>query len=1045
MNKKKKGMPVHSDNDVKKHSVHPETEQREPESKASDTAKKKSEKTTIPSDAAEPSKGTSGTRGTSPDDTASTDLFPIVGIGSSAGGLEALETFFTHLSPETGMAFIVVAHTSSEHESMLPELIRRKTKMEVQEIKEELKAKPNHVYLPPSNRDATLDNGVFHLENIKKSLEKRLPIDHLFKSLAMDQQEMAACIVLSGTGSDGSAGLKAVKEHGGMVMVQDVNSAKFAGMPQSAIDTGLIDYVSPPQVMPDQLSQYFAYIVRRDHSPELTEEDRFQRNIGKIIIMLGARSGHDFSYYKKGTLVRRIERRMSVRHMDTIEKYISFLHRNPEEVTVLFQELLIGVTNFFRDPEAFDYLKREVLPDLLLRDKADPTFRVWVCGCSTGEEVYSVNILLLETMEELGISKELQLFGTDIDAVAVDKARDGVYPENIGSDVTAQRLEKFFAKTDHFYRIRKELREPVVFAVQDVMRDPPFSRLDLLVCRNLLIYLEPAAQKKLIPLFHYTLKPDGVLFLGASETVGRFTDLFSPVSKKWNIYHKNEVGAAAKPAIDFPMTKRFTPPVGLKGREPVPAPRWEDDLADGVRSLLVEKYVPPCVVVNREGDIAYIMGRTGDYLEPPQGRPTMNILSMAREGLRFDLSSALRKVAETNEEVVREGLQVRKNGGMAHLKLVVSPIRNRQGLSNMIMVLFVEKPEPAANNGEECGEERLEGKNRHPHDRIVELENALQKSREDNKIALEELETSNEELKSVNEEMQSSYEELQSTNEELESSKEELQSLNEEMNTVNSELHEKIEELSESYDVINSLLNAAKIALVVLDNELRVVRFTAEATKLINLIPSDVGRPLEHVSTNIENNRLLEDVREVLQRLTPKEAEVATRDGQWYLMRIVPYRSPDHKIEGAVLTFINIGEEHALRLGRNQDEAAKKFAEEVVDTLREAVLILDGELRVVSANRTFYGIFQVRPEDTVGRPIQSLGNGQWDIPPLRELLTRALRQGESFRDFAVEFEFPPKGTGTMLLLNGRRLALNDATEPNVLLAIEDVSGKERRE
>jgi two-component system CheB/CheR fusion protein len=792
-------------------------------------------------------------------------------------------------------------------------LLQRETSIPVVQVHEGMQVECDKIYLPPSNRELVIKGDTFHQQEAQRGIHPRLPIDTFLKSLAEDRGELAGCIILSGTGTDGTQGLRMIKEKGGVALAQSEESARYPGMPQSAIDTGLVDFILSPSEMSLRLSEYFSQSIKLRVKKE--EDDREQqKQLQKIILFLASRTGHDFQYYKKSTLVRRIQRRMSVTRKLSMDQYRDYLYRNPEEIQALFQDLLIGVTSFFRDAEAFEALKG-VLRELLARE--DPGFRIWVPGCATGEEAYSVVILLSECLDELQSRKDLQIFGTDIDRNAIDKAREGVYPESIVSDVSLKRLRRFFSKEDDSYRVRKELREPIVFAAQDVLRDPPFSKLDLLVCRNLLIYLEARAQKKLLPLFHYALKPGGVLFLGSSESIGGFTDLFSPVNKRWNIYAKRDVPANHAPFVEFPVGFRGVQLPGETGRGSKEAPQSPSSIAKLVERILLNHHTPPAVVVNQAGQVHYFHGKTGRYLEPAAGHPSFNLIDMAREGLRFELSAALRKVEQTGEIVRRNGLEVTSNGEIQHCNLVVKRLESPESLKGLFLVVFEPMPAPQRhdqNTIEESGEEQGE--------RIFSLERELTRVRQDHRTTLEELETSNEELKSVNEELQSSNEELQSTNEELESSREELQSLNEELSTVNSELHEKIHEVAEAYDIITDVLDNTGIAILFLDKGLTVRRFTQEATRLVKLIPSDIGRPIDHFSTNIKGNNILDGIRKVAAERTMLEEEIQTQDEHWYLMRIMPYRAKSGRLEGIVITFVDIAKQKKAECER--DEMSRK-------------------------------------------------------------------------------------------------------------------------
>ena len=823
--------------------------------------------------------------------------FPIIGIGASAGGLEALESFVSGISEKSGMAFVVVSHSHPDHKTRLPEILERKARVPVVLLEDGMRLAPDTVYIPPSDLDPVLEDGVIRLQRRQDRTDLHMPVDIFLRSLANDRREAAGCVILSGTGTDGSQGVRQIKEKAGVAVAQDEATSRHWGMPGSAIETGLVDFVLAPSSMPGKLTEYFA------HPAQIPDKQRecggYAVELETILSFLAERTRHDFSLYKKSTVLRRIQRRMSVTRSNSVAEYLVFLKNNPGEPKFLFQDLLIGITNFFRDPEVFAFLKKKVLPDLIGRYRDSGSFRAWVPGCSTGEEAYSLAILVKECMSEIGIDREIQIFATDIDAAAIEKARQGAYLVNIATDVSPRRLERFFVQEDDRYQVKKEIRESVVFAEQNVLRDPPFMNLDLLVCRNLLIYLEAEAQSKLIPLFYYSLKPEGILFLGASESTGRFAELFRPINKKLSVYRKEE-GRDVRSRIQFPAgeTKSIVK-AGQKARQSGGLP---DDVgvAQAVERLLLEKHTPACAVVGSDGNIVYVHGRTGSYLEPAQGKANLRIVDMAREGAAIPLSSALHQARLKKGRVRKEGLWIRTNGRHVKIDLTVEPI-DAPPLDGCFIVLFEQAMDSSSRNG------KIDDPNSPPSGSSSNamLEEELAIVRGNYHATLRELEASNEELKSANEEMHSSNEELQSTNEELESSKEELQSLNEELSTVNNELYGKIEEVQDAYDSITDVLNSTRIAIVFTDTELRVKRFTAEAARLINLIDTDTGRPLEHISHNLRYEGLTEKVRKVLRNRSTLEEDVLTKDGQWYRMSIMSHRS-GYAVEGAVLTFVNI-------------------------------------------------------------------------------------------------------------------------------------------
>ena len=854
--------------------------------------------------------------------------FPIVGIGASAGGLAAFEAFFSAMPADAdpGMAFVLVQHLAPDHKSILTDLIQRYTRMQVSEAQDGIRVRPNCAYIIPPNRDMAFLGGTLQLLEPSAPRGQRMPIDFFFRSLAQDQRERAIGIVLSGTGSDGTLGARAIKGEGGMVMVQNPASAEYDGMPRSAIATGLVDYELPPAEMPAQLIAYVAHafgkLPRSAASPPPAEN-----TLKRIFVLLRAQTGHDFSQYKPSTICRRIERRMAIQQIETMDGYVKYLQQTPAEVQALFRDMLIGVTSFFRDPEAFSALEKQVLPRLFASKPAGGVIRVWSPGCSTGEEAYSLAMLLAEQHELLERGLKVQVFATDIDSQAIATARAGIYPASIAADLTSERLARFFtAEPDsvdaalsadpspHTYHIKKTIRDMLVFSEQDVVKDPPFSRLDLISCRNLLIYMGGELQKRLIPLFHYALNPGAYLFLGTSETVGEFGDLFVTLDRKARLYQRrDDLHSAPHAALSSFLPQVTAADTALPPAKAAVAKKLP--LRELTERVLL-RMAPAALLVNGQGDILYIHGHTGSYLEPPPGETTINnVIKMAREGLQRDLAMALHK-ATTGQEVVRcPGLHIKTNSHLTAVNLSIHPVTTGPaGESDAPLYLVIlEQAEPTA----------LLPADKGAHDpvtdaasRIVALQQELDAKEEYLQTTIEELETSNEELKSANEEMQSVNEELQSTNEELETSKEELQSVNEELATVNAELQAKVADLSRANNDMNNLLAGTGIGTVFVDHGLRILRFTPAATRIINLIQGDIGRPVSHIVSNLVGyDQLAADTQEVLDTLTPKEVEVQTQSGAWYTMRIMPYRTIDNVIEGAVLTFVDITAAKEVRGG----------------------------------------------------------------------------------------------------------------------------------
>jgi two-component system CheB/CheR fusion protein len=855
--------------------------------------------------------------------------FPVVGIGTSAGGLEALEQFLRNVPADSGMAYVVVQHLDPTHKTMLVELLRRASPVSVVEVDDGMAIEPDRVYVIPPNKDMSLLRGKLNLFPQTPHPGLHLPIDFFFRSLADDQEERAIGVILSGMGSDGTLGLRAIKEKAGVVFVQALTSAKFDGMPRSAIDAGLADVVAAAEELPDRILTYRRHAPYMDGSARPIE-DKALSALDKVFVLLRSHTGNDFSLYKKSTILRRIERRMGLHQIDSITHYVRFLRENPREIDLLFKELLIGVTSFFRDPESWAHLKQEALPALLSMSSSNGALRAWVAGCSTGEEAYSLAMIFKEAVEPFKSVRNvtLQIFGTDLDRDAIDKARQGVYPENIAADVSAERLRRFFIKEERCYRVGKEIREMVVFAPQNLIGDPPFTKLDMICCRNLLIYLSSELQKRLIPLFHYSLNPAGLLLLGSAETIGTFSGLFSPLDSKTRLYRRLN-----PPAVDIPVDLPVTAIRGFDGRtshfepEPiVPARVGPPNLQALADRVIVQRFAPLGVLCNDKGDVLYISGRAGKYLEPAVGKANLNIFAMARDGLRVELSRAFAGALRQERVVNVRGIKVGTNGGTQHVSLSVQKLAEPRELRGTVMVVI-------ADVAASPGASKLARPRKAPA-RITELLEELQSARDEAQTTREEMQTSQEELKSTNEELQSTNEELQSTNEELTTSKEEMQSLNEELQTVNHELQSKVDELSRSNNDMKNLLNSTEIATLFLDGELRVRRFTTPTSRIIKLIPGDAGRPISDIASNLEATDLADDAREVLRTLVFMEKEVATRDGRWFSVRILPYRTLENVIDGVVVTFTDASSAKKLEQGlRQQASELKQMAESVPDLI----------------------------------------------------------------------------------------------------------------
>ena len=844
--------------------------------------------------------------------------FPIVGIGASAGGLEALDQFLRNVPDDWDAAFVIVQHHDPAHMDMLVEVLRKMTELDVHEARDGARIEPAQVYVIPPGKNMSLLHGVLHQLPQTFDPTRVLPIDFFFRSLAHDQGERSIGVILSGMGTDGTLGLRAIKEAAGVAFVQAPSSAKFDGMPRSAIDAGLADVVLPVDELPRRIFSY------RDHAM-LALGDRearppsAQNAVEKICALLREYSGNDFALYKRSTIYRRIERRMGLHQIHDHTQYLRFLREHAQEVETLFNELLIGVTSFFRDPGEWDRLRHEIMPSLVTLRAGGGVLRAWVPGCSTGEEAYSLAIVFREVLEPIKALRNInvQIFATDLDRHAIEKARLGIYPENIAADVSPERLRRFFVRDERGYRVSKDIRETVVFAPQNVIMDPPFTKVDIVECRNLLIYLSPEVQKRLIPLFHYCLNPGGALFLGTAETVGSFTNLFAPLDGRTRLYRRIDQPAEMRIELPFASFSR-TPDFQEEHAVQQQAKPSAQNIQALVDRLLVQRFAPLGILCDPNGDVLYVSGRAGKYLEPAVGKASFNILAMAREGLRYELSRAFSRALRSDRPVTVQGLKVGTNGGSQAANLTVQRLVDPKELAGSVIVVIGDLDTAPARRAEPPRRSS----------RPAERERELQRSREQVQTIREEMQTSQEELKSTNEELQSTNEELQSTNEELTTSKEEMQSLNEELQTVNHELQSKVDELSRSNNDMKNLLNSTDIATLFLDSDLRVRRFTTATAQLIKLIPADTGRPVTDIASDLDYAGLANDAREVLRTLVFQEKQVVARDGRSFSVRIMPYRTLDNVIDGVVITFTDTTAARSLEVSaREQAHQLRQVAE----------------------------------------------------------------------------------------------------------------------
>ncbi|MDP3434515.1 MAG: CheR family methyltransferase [Bacteroidota bacterium] len=881
--------------------------------------------------------------------------FPIVCIGASAGGLEALEQFLSHVPENSGMAYVVIQHLDPTQKGMLPELLQRVSTMEVFQVKDGMAVKPNLVYVIPPNKSMSISQGILHLVDPVEIRGLRLPIDFFMRSLADDQQERAVGVVLSGMGSDGSLGLGAIKEQNGIVMVQEPSSAKFDSMPRNAIASVIVDILAPAEELPVSLLKFLNHIPEIKSIPDIEVQNK--NSLEKITTLLRIQTGNDFSLYKKNTMYRRIERRMAVHQINKITSYVSFLKDNPKEVEILFKELMIGVTNFFRDPTVWEKLKETFIPDLIAGLQEGSTLRAWVAGCSTGEEAYSLAIVFKETLEKIkphgGIL--LQIFATDLDNEAIDTARKGVFPANITADVSPERLNRFFSAQDDNYRINTEIREMVVFAQHNIIMHPPFTKLDILTCRNLLIYMDQELQKKILGLFYYSLNPEGIMLLGSSESLGTQSHLFKVADNKLKIYTPYDKISAVRELFDFPSSFSRSKSTDMEKQVQVKLPQNIEALAD---KLLLQHFSPPGVLVNEKGDIVYISGRTGKYLEPAVGKANLNIFAMLREGLRNDFPIAFRKAVQTKEPVVLHNIKVGTNGGTQNINVTLKWIDKPEPLNGMVMIIFNDLPKvPDAELQKKKGNKTIVNITQ------SELETELQHTREEMHYTLEEMQTSQEELKSTNEELQSTNEELQSTNEELTSSKEEMQSLNEELQTVNAELQSKIEDYSRVNNDMRNLLNSTDIATLFLDNKLHIRQYTPQATNIFKLIKSDIGRPFTDLVSDLIYSEMVEDTVEVIKTLVFIKKQIPTKDGRWFSVRIMPYRTFEDRIDGLVITFFNITDLKQLEAKLYENEQVHQL---ILNSSSDVIIKLSKDFNILEFNPEAEIFFGKKRKEAIG-------------------------------------------------------------------------------
>jgi two-component system, chemotaxis family, CheB/CheR fusion protein len=932
------------------------------------------------------------------------ESFPIVGVGASAGGLEAFTQLLKALPVDTGMSFVLVQHLAPSHPSALAEILSRVTSMPVLEVHDEPTVEPNHVYVIPPARSMTIAGQKLELLPRESSPVHR-PIDQFFRSLAQEQRHRAIGVVLSGTASDGAVGLEAIKSEGGITFAQD-ETALHDGMPHSAIATGCVDFV----LSPEQIAKEIIRIGQHPYATPPRESRAMDNdeNFAKVVQLLHDSSGADFRHYKFNTLYRRITRRMLLQRMDGLEQYVELLRQTPSELEALYQDILISVTSFFRDAASFEALKCEVFTRLLKDRSPQEPVRVWTLGCSTGQEAYSIAIVFAEAVEAAGSHVPLQLFATDLNPVGIEKARAGFYSKDIAEDVSQGRLRRFFAAVDGSYRIAKSIRDSCVFSRHNVLSDPPFSRIDLISCRNLLIYMEPASQQRIVPTLHYALKPSGFLWLGSSETIGAHRHLFEVDDAKHKIYVKKPGSVpglgqfALKPGgVTRPS---FSHIAARHGDASVELPREAD-------RLLSTRFAPPGVIVSADMDIVQFRGDTGAYLAPAPGKASLSVLKMLREGLLVAVRSAILRAGKDGTTAREEGLRVKSNGGYRDVAIEVIPLKGQAAGEGGFLLLFEETGQSAGRPPEAFDGTHQAQPIPAADDTNTRLAQELAATREYLQTVIEQHETANEELQSANEEVQSANEELQSTNEELETSKEEIQSSNEELVTVNDELNNRNAELNRVNNDLVNLIGSVQLPLVILGLDLRIRRFTPAAEKLLSLVPADLGRSIGDIKLNLHDIPDLEQLLlDVIATASTNERDIRDRHGRWHSLRLRPYKTLDNKIDGVVMVLFDV----------DLLKRAQAFTESIVSTVREPLLVLDQDLRVQTASRSFYETFHVTPEQTENQLLYDLGNRMWNIRDLRRLLGEVLPRSNELTDFVVKGEFEHIGIRTMML-NARQL------------------------
>jgi two-component system CheB/CheR fusion protein len=925
--------------------------------------------------------------------------FPLVAMGGSAGALKAFETFFRTIPVDTGFAFVIIMHLPIERKIDLPNLIRQFTNMAVMEARDGTTILPNHVYVIPPNKDMGIHKNQLLLFRLTKSIDVNQSIDFFLQSLAEERWNHAVAIIFSGLGNDGQLGIKSIKEKMGAVIVQHPDSTEYKSMPESAIATNLVNYVLHPEDMPQTLINHFANPILKDPVMKVQNKEAYQHTIlQKILILLRSQTGHDFTLYKKNTINRRIERRIAVNKLTNFEAYFDYISEFPHEIEVLFKELLIGVTRFFRDPEAYIALAR-ALKERIAAKNGDEPIRVWVAGCSTGEEAYSIAIIVLELFGKLKhkITPKIQIFATDLDSEAIEVARIGYYPASISEDVNADRLTQFFVPKNKGWVVKKELREMIVFAKHNLIKDAPFTRLDLLSCRNVMIYFSAILQRKLMPVFHYSLQKKGLLFIGPAEAIGIYNEAFNILEPKWKIFERNsEINQFTK-MIDFPFHIE-TP--NTKSLQQLPAkPLTKIPMANSFQKLLVEHYTPAALLVNENGDIFYINGNINDYLQLNAGEALMNVNRILKDELRYPIGNAIHQVWTHKKNMTIPDVKLPVNGKFHQIGIEVDYLKEEE-FNGLLLITFKDHGEIKTKKDNLSSPADLEV--------VAGLEKELDFTKQQLHNTIEQMESSVEELKSTNEELQSTNEELQSTNEEALTTKEEMQSLNEELMTINLQYHNKAEELTRLNNDMKNLLDNTEIGTIFLDNNLNILRFTPQVTKLFNVIPQDVGRSITHIVSNFDYPAIESAILEVIERLVGHELEVKTKKNEWYNMRIMPYRTTDNFINGAVLTFTKITPLKSLEVKLT---TLLSYVQTVVDGLKNAAVIIDKEQKVLVINKTFLQLFRLKESEVKEQFLMGIVINRWHADVLMKHLNDSVKNDEYY----FEHDFPELGLKRLMV------------------------------